>query len=299
LPDFRVADTAPEHPKLRAAGLAAAGLWSLAGAYAMNPAHMTDGWVPLHWVQTWPSGKKHAAKLVEVGLWREETRNGLAGYRFHDWSDSQRSSSKVEDDRRKARERMKRLREGDVRANKPEPVRANNGSTFAETDTERNAERSPNVRDALHPHPLPKGEGETPKAAQAGIARDTRGRGATGPNSANAFRLVDKTLGRELTSGTRTALAIEVATLLAEVDEPTLIAALERWNSRTEIGPKLLGALVDDIRKERRGATNRRTSSGADRPSTTDQRVAAAQALKARFATDGATVLQLPSGNPR
>ncbi|MDI3315916.1 MAG: hypothetical protein QJR12_17050, partial [Mycobacterium sp.] len=86
--------------------------------------------------------------------------------------------------------------------------------------------------------------------------RNARARhGVSGPHSTRAIRLVDRTLGRGLTSATRTALAIEVAALLSEVDEPTLIAALQRWDSRTGIGPRLLPSLVDDIRKEARGAT--------------------------------------------
>ncbi|NIH81703.1 hypothetical protein [Amycolatopsis viridis] len=40
-------------------------------------------------------------------------------------------------------------------------------------------------------------------------------------------------------------------------------------------------------------------ASAGDRPSTTDQRVAAAQALKARLASNGANVLQLPTGDLR
>jgi hypothetical protein len=93
MPDFRVAETAPEHPKLRAAGLAAAGLWSLAGGYAMR--ELTDGWVPDYWVKSWPSGKKHAATLVKVGLWTLAERNGAPGYEFHDWTDYQRTAEQI------------------------------------------------------------------------------------------------------------------------------------------------------------------------------------------------------------
>lgn len=103
MPDFRVADTAPEHPKLRAAGLAAAGLWSLAGAVAMRD--LTDGWVPEYWVATWPAGKRHAATLVKVGLWRPEERRGIPGYGFHDWDGYQRSASQINDEKTRAKDR--------------------------------------------------------------------------------------------------------------------------------------------------------------------------------------------------
>lgn len=132
MPDFRVAETAPEHPKLRAAGIAAAGLWSMAGAYSMGAAQLTDGWVPDHWVQAWPGGKKAAAKLVEVGLWMRETRRGMSGYRFHDWHDVQRSVSQIEDERAAARERARKSR-----------------SKSGRTSGARSEERAPHVPDSL------------------------------------------------------------------------------------------------------------------------------------------------------
>lgn len=109
MPDFRVAETAPEHPKLRAAGLPAAGLWALAGAYSMR--ELTDGWVPEYWVQTWPSGKKHATSLITVGLWRKEAKHGLPGYQFRDWTDYQRTAASVQREREEGRARARRSRE--------------------------------------------------------------------------------------------------------------------------------------------------------------------------------------------
>lgn len=133
MPDFRIDDTASEHPKMRAAGLAAAGLWSMAGSWCMNPAHLTDGWVPVHYVHGWEFGKKSAKKLVEVGLWHDETRDGIPGYRYHDWADFQRTRKAIEDEKRKAKDRMTRIRSGNVRPN----------------TSRTSAERSPNVHDSL------------------------------------------------------------------------------------------------------------------------------------------------------
>lgn len=110
MPDFRIDEKAPEHPKLRAAGLAAAGLWAMAGAHSMKEG--TDGWVPAYWVGTWPSGKRYANTLVKVGLWTVEARNGIPGYRFHDFLDYQRSAKRIEEEREKARQRMSALRAG-------------------------------------------------------------------------------------------------------------------------------------------------------------------------------------------
>lgn len=150
MPDFRVADTASEHPKLRAAGLVAAGLWSMAGSWSMNPAHMTDGWVPEYWVVGWPQGKKSAAKLVEVGLWEPLARAGQAGWQFHDWDTIQRSASSVEDEKRKARDRMARIRS--------ENVRPNTTRTSGRTKSERSGEGSANVHDSLTQSLTPSGQ---------------------------------------------------------------------------------------------------------------------------------------------
>lgn len=108
MPDFRVADSAPEHPKLRAAGLAAVGLWTTSGAYAMR--ELTDGFVPQYWVKTWPSGLRNAARLVDVGLWRKATRAGVDGYTFHDWTDYQRPAERFAEERERARERAAKSR---------------------------------------------------------------------------------------------------------------------------------------------------------------------------------------------
>lgn len=109
MPDFRIADTAPEHRKLRAAGLPAAGLWALAGAYSTR--ELTDGWVPRHWVQGWPAGTKHAAALVRVGLWQHERRDGIDGYRFHDWHDYQQEATQHIERKQQSRKRTARWRE--------------------------------------------------------------------------------------------------------------------------------------------------------------------------------------------
>lgn len=145
MPDFRVSDTAAEHPKLRAAGLAAAGLWTMAGSWSMNPAHLTDGWVPTHYVDSWTGGRRHARRLVQVGLWSDEPRAGVPGYRYHDWADYQRLRAKIEEEQRKARDRMAAVRKRQTQRNDSGDVRPNNRRTFNGTEGERSA----NVRDSL------------------------------------------------------------------------------------------------------------------------------------------------------
>ena len=71
---FRVDDSIPDHPKVdalleRRDGLAALGLWSLAGAWSSK--QLTDGFVPSTRVKRLGGKSSHARRLVEVGLWDE------------------------------------------------------------------------------------------------------------------------------------------------------------------------------------------------------------------------------------
>lgn len=102
---FRVDDTLAAHPKARDAGLAAMGLWAVSGAYASQ--YLTEGFVPAWYVESWPSGKRHATALVRAGLWT--TADG--GWRFHQWDERQPTKEQVEADRQKTRERQRRWRE--------------------------------------------------------------------------------------------------------------------------------------------------------------------------------------------
>lgn len=93
---FKVDDGFPDHPKVEdvIAGEnpdAAIALWTLAGAWCAR--HLTDGVIPRSkvarlGVRAWEVG---AAELVRVKLWHETD----AGYRFHDWKDSQPTRAKV------------------------------------------------------------------------------------------------------------------------------------------------------------------------------------------------------------
>ncbi len=102
---FKVDDTLGSHPKPRAAGLAAMGLWVVAGAWSSQ--HLTEGFVPDWYVKSWPSGHKRAADLVQSGLWVEAD----SGYRFHQWEERQPTKAQVESEREAARERQRRHRE--------------------------------------------------------------------------------------------------------------------------------------------------------------------------------------------
>lgn len=106
---FKVDDTLHSHPKARRAGMAAIGMWSLAGSYAGQ--YVTEGFVPEWFVSSWPNGRKLAAALVAAGMWSPGVRDGEAGWYFHDWSHYQPSKEEVDRERAHNRERQKRFRE--------------------------------------------------------------------------------------------------------------------------------------------------------------------------------------------
>lgn len=114
MPYFRIDDQMHGHPKARRAGLAALGLWGMAGSHSM--AYKTDGFVPSWFVALWKGGPRAAETLVAVGLWAEAERDGETGYQFHDWHDYQPSAEEIERDRERARQRQResrrRLRDG-------------------------------------------------------------------------------------------------------------------------------------------------------------------------------------------
>lgn len=108
MPWFKTDDQFHSHPKPRRAGLAAVGLWNLAGSYSMG--YKLDGFVPAWWVADFPQGRKHAEALVRVGLWENAIRDDEPGYLFHDWSHYQPMADEIEANREAARERQRAFR---------------------------------------------------------------------------------------------------------------------------------------------------------------------------------------------
>jgi hypothetical protein len=103
---FNADDKMHSHPKSRAAGLEAIGLWTLAGTYCTD--YLTDGAVPLWFVESWPRGKQLASKLIKAGFWAADGED----YQFLSWDEYQRTKEQVLAAKEKAAERKaKFLRE--------------------------------------------------------------------------------------------------------------------------------------------------------------------------------------------
>jgi hypothetical protein len=104
MPWFKVDDKIHSHPKARRAGLAAMGLWSLAGSHCMD--YLTDGVVERWFVESWANGEELAERLVLVGLWDEHPE----GWQFHDWGEYQPTREKVLSERAATKERVEKHR---------------------------------------------------------------------------------------------------------------------------------------------------------------------------------------------
>ena len=102
---FNADDKMHSHPKMRAAGLEAIGLWTLAGTYCTD--YLTDGEVPAWFVDSWPKGKTLAQKLVKAGLWEAAGDD----WRFLSWAEYQRTKEQVLAAKEKAAERKAKFLE--------------------------------------------------------------------------------------------------------------------------------------------------------------------------------------------
>lgn len=79
---------------------------TVCGTYCTD--FLTDGLVPLWYIQTWPNGTKLANHLVQTGFW-EEAPDG--DYQFLSWDEYQRTRTKVIAEREKARMRKQKWRD--------------------------------------------------------------------------------------------------------------------------------------------------------------------------------------------
>jgi hypothetical protein len=102
MPYFPVDDQAPFHPKFIAAGNAAIGLWARAGAWCKHAA--SGGWLSQDAARTIGTPTE-IKKLVKVGLWEPHTRDGEAGYLFHDWTHAAGNGTAEEETERRDNER--------------------------------------------------------------------------------------------------------------------------------------------------------------------------------------------------
>lgn len=112
---LRIDDRFRTHPKMHKAGLAG---WLAFCGICYCREHLTDGVIPREAVQTLAPGLtspyKHAAKLVEIGLWHEHL-DGFQVHDFLDWNPSRQDVMSLRDKERD-KKRTQRGHNGDSHA---------------------------------------------------------------------------------------------------------------------------------------------------------------------------------------
>jgi hypothetical protein len=109
MPWVRIDDQFPDHPKIVAAGPAAAWLHVTALCYCNRM--LTDGFIPGEKVPLLvANANKLADRLVDAGVWHRTSRLGVEGYEIHDFLKYQPSREEVLEERRKNAERQERFR---------------------------------------------------------------------------------------------------------------------------------------------------------------------------------------------
>jgi hypothetical protein len=102
---FKVDDKLHSHPKVQRTGLAAMGLWALAGSWSAD--YLTDGYIPPETLRGLGATRTHATRLTQAGLWVPLGD----GWQFHGWIDYQPSRERVLERRADAAARIRRWRE--------------------------------------------------------------------------------------------------------------------------------------------------------------------------------------------
>ncbi len=158
---FKVDDKLHSHKKAARAGVAAMGLWAVAGSWCAD--HLTDGFVPDYIAHRLAPGEADqlAARLVTAGLWIPDHHDGDEGWRFNDWDEYQPTRDDVEQKREKERDKKRKQRrtpEGQYAASPEEspgdsegtpqgsPEESPEGVTPSRPDPSRTPTQDPNVK---------------------------------------------------------------------------------------------------------------------------------------------------------
>lgn len=257
MPWFKVDDTLAMHPKVVVAGNAAMGLWVRAGSWSSQ--QLTEGRIPRAMLSVLGGRPRDAAALVSAGLW-VETDDGWA---FHQWADRQPSRQHVEAERAAAAERQRRARE---RAK--EQREAERQARESQQKSRRDKGVSHGPPDPTRPDPTK--EHKPPAGAGAADAAPPRGAQQL------VSHWIDLCGDARPDERTKGHVAREIGRLVAEgIPHEAIRDGIELWHAR-RLNPATLASVVHGVRLG--------PPSPAARPSTTDQRVAEALALRGHLA---------------
>jgi hypothetical protein len=296
------------HPKVL--GMAdPAAAWGYAAAVAYCGKYLTDGWITIQTIaREGGISTQKARKLVAADLVHEhghtckkcpEIPKGKAY--LHDYLEHNRSKTEADEQRRSKAEAGRKGAE--KRWATPTVDTAHNGQNghgTCHSTSQGNrhhtshgtcmAEEEKEI--TTHPGKAATDSNAHVRASKPDSEQPPTGPAITGRSAVSAKHLVQRVIGPEFPATVRTALAIEVAQLIAHYPEPVLVQALETWKGRTGIGPRILPTLVADIVKGQvNGMPNTpygvRSSGSGARSAKIQATIAAGEALQARLDAAG------------
>lgn len=292
------------HPKVL--GMAdPAAAWGYAAAVAYCGKYLTDGWITVQIIaREGGISTQKARKLVAAGLVHEhghdcekcpEIPKGKAY--VHDYLEHNRSKAEADESRRSAQERgsaggKKAAANRAARTTQTGQDRRSN--SYSNSSSNRCSQSVPEEEEEITTHlPEARPESNTRESASAPqrAEQTPTGPATTGPNAPNAWHAVRALIPTSIPHTVRGQLAVQAQRLLDDGhDGQQVTAALTRWLQTPGAGPGLLPHIVSDLVKEQNGTlaySVRSSRAGVTRPSTTDQRIADAMALKERLRAEG------------
>lgn len=266
---LKVDDQFGEHPKVRQLGAVRApalGVWLLCACWSAN--NLTDGWVPAEVARRFDPRLRHVGKLLAVGLLEAGNQKAENGYQLHDWSDYQPTRAVVTAERdrwrrRKADQRKSKMSHGEsTRDSHGDSPRDSHGDTEGMSRECPTGSPSPPV-----PVPVPRDT-----ATPSGVAAESLRATAAPTEIKRAQSITDAYVAEVPLSKYPAILGIVRKALHCNrySDDAVRDALL-----RLAVDGRAV--TVDSLRTELDGMPATRA-----RPSTTDARVAAVQALKHR-----------------
>lgn len=281
MPWFNVDDGFAFHRKAMLAGNAALGLWVRSGSWCAQ--QLTEGFVPHDMVEHLGTATQ-AKKLVRAGLW--EPADG--GYQFHEWSAEGRNPTRAEVAERRRRERERKATARAAKKSKTE-------KSAKPQDNEACPPGNPDGVPGGIPQGVPGGVRSTTPLHSPPIKEEKKTTSSSGPRKRGTRIPDDFAVTAEMVAWARDRVPHVDGRLETEKFINYWCAATGQKAMKRDWEATWRNWMLNAAER----ATQSRAPAPLAKPSTTDQRVAAAQALKARLATNGATVLQLPSGEPR
>jgi hypothetical protein len=287
---FRIDDKFHEHRKVRALRgdkVAAVGLWTLCGDWAADniETNVQDGFVPEEIVWRYDPDEVLAARLVDVKLWHPAEIEGERGYLFHQWDEHQPTRAQIQKRRDDSKQRVAAHRERKAEAARAKQVSNGTGNALLDLDVTQAVTPPPTRPDPSRPD---RSSNEEPPDSLRSSGR-----------AARAHRIPDDfAVTADMVEWARENCP-DVDGRFETAQFRDYWAAASGQNAKKVDWRRAWQVWMRKAQQDGRGGASRAVAVPGPlgpRPSTTDQRVAAAQALKRQRAERRATgnVVQFP-----